>query len=75
MLCLRCVNVLEPIRQEAEKIASAAEVDVLLSIAEDAKRFYSVVKLCKARKAVVVGNPGIPTQSITTCDAFVDKGG
>jgi len=40
---------------------------------EQMRARYSAVYYCTARNAVVVGNPGVPTQSITSCESFEEK--
>jgi len=80
MLCLKCKNMAEPsteaVQEMLKEVKSEEErkrrAEMLMNMVKDMKRLYSVVLLCKARKAVVVGNQGIPTQSITTCKLFVE---
>ena len=40
---------------------------------EQMRARYSAVYYCTARNAVVVANPGVPTQTITSCESFEEK--
>jgi len=65
MLCLECVNASNEILVEDEELKEELE-----RVKREMLNVYKVVRFCKAKQAIVVGNPEKPTQTVTSCYAF-----
>jgi len=61
MLCLKCLHAKKEVPEAVEE---------LVKDMEKWTKEYPVVIYCAARKAIVVGNPELPTQRVDKCEDF-----
>jgi len=68
-LCYNCANALIEIPEDVPE----EERKTLERQIRDLTLLYTVVVYCKALKAIVVGNPGVPSQVRKECKHYVKR--